>query len=369
MKLVVQVKLLPDPAQAEAFVATIALCNAAANLTSERAFEYQVFRRFGVQRLVYTELKAFGLSAQPAIRTIAKVCDAYARDKRVQHRFRLDAAQPFDVRCLSWNLDEQTISIWTTSGRLKGIRFACASWQLDLLRAHRQGESDLVFRDGKWYLSATCEVPEAVLNESPDGFLGVDLGIVNIATTSDGDRYAGAHLNRVRHRNRRLRGKLQKLGTKSAKRLLRKRNRREARFAKDVNHVISKRIVAEAERSGRGIALEDLKGIRARVKARKPQRATLHSWAFAQLGGYVAYKAQRAGVPLVHVDPRYTSQECSACGVIDKASRKDQATYECTCCGFAEHADRNAANNIAARGVVGWAAVKRPHADTAALAA
>jgi IS605 OrfB family transposase len=369
MKLVVKVKLVPDSVQVGALAETLALCNAAANLASGRAFERQVFRRFGVQRLVYAELKDLGLSAQPAIRTIAKVCDAYARDKRVQHRFRPAAAQPFDARCLSWNLDTQTVSIWTTQGRLKGIRFACAPWQLDLLRAYRQGESDLVCRDGKWYLSATCDVPEASLNESPNGFLGVDLGVVNIATTSDGVRYAGAHLNRVRHRNRRLRGKLQKIGTKSAKRLLRKRNRREARFARDTNHVISKRIVAEAERSGRGIALEDLKGIRGRVKARKPQRATLHSWAFAQLGGYVAYKAQRAGVPLVSVDPRYTSQECSACGVIDKASRKDQATYECTCCGFAEHADRNAANNIALRGVVGWAAVKRPHADTAELAA
>ena len=227
----------------------------------------------------------------------------------------------------------------------------------------RQGESDLLVRDGKWFLAATCEVPEAVLNESPAGFLGVDLGIVNIATTSDGDRYAGSHLNRVRHRNRRLRGKLQKLGTKSAKRLLRKRSRFETRFAKDVNHCISKRIVAEAERSGRGIALEDLKGIRGRVKARRPQRATLHSWAFAQLGSYTAYKAKLAGVPVIHVDPHHTSQQCSTCGNIDKHSRKDQASYECIRCGFAEHADTNAARNIALRGEARWAAVKRPNAD------
>ncbi len=366
MKLVVEVRLVPEPKQASALGETLVRCNAAANLVSERAFACRVFRRFGVQRLCYGELKEFGLSAQPAIRTIAKVCDAYARDKHVQHHFRADTAQPYDARCLSWNLDTQTVSIWTTAARLKAARFVCAPWQLDLLRAHRQGESDLLLRNGKWYLVATCEVPEAALNGSPDGFLGVDLGIVNIATTSDGIRYAGAHLNRVRHRNRRLRGNLQTIGTKSAKRLLRKRRRREARFARDVNHCISKRIVAEAERSGRGIALEDLEGIRGRVKARRPQRATLHSWAFAQLGGYVAYKAKRSGVPIVHVDPRYTSQPCSSCGAIDKHSRKDQATFECTCCAFAEHADMNAARNIAARGVVDWAAVKRPHADAIA---
>jgi len=126
--------------------------------------------------------------------------------------------------------------------------------------------------------------------------------------------------------------------------------------------------VAEAQRSGRGIALEQLKGIRARVKARKPQRATLHSWAFAQLGGYLAYKARRAGVSVQYVNPRYTSQECSSCGNIDKRSRKDQASFECTCCGFAEHADTNAAQNIATRAAMGWAAVKRPYADIAPAA-
>ena len=223
-------------------------------------------------------------------------------------------------------------------------------------------------RDGKWFLVATCELPEPAPNTKPEGFLGVDLGIVNIATSSDGVRYGGAQLNRMRHRNRRLRAKLQAKKTKSAKRLLKKRRRREALHAKDVNHCISKQIVAEAQRSGRGIALEQLKGIRGRVKARKPQRATLHSWAFAQLGDYLAYKARRVGVPVQYVDPRYTSQECSSCGTIDKHSRKDQASFERTRCGFAEHADRNAAQNIASRGEAGWAAVKRPHADNALAA-
>jgi putative transposase len=121
--------------------------------------------------------------------------------------------------------------------------------------------------------------------------------------------------------------------------------------------------VAEAERTGRGIALEDLKGIRGRVRLRKPQRATLHSWAFHQLGRFVAYKARRAGVAVVHVDPAYTSQACSACGHVDRANRPDQATFRCRSCGFAGHADWNAARNIAQRGAAGWAAANQPHAD------
>jgi putative transposase len=145
----------------------------------------------------------------------------------------------------------------------------------------------------------------------------VDLGIVNIATTSEGDRLAGARLNRYRKRQQRLRKRLQAKKTSSARRLLKKRRRKERRFAADVNHQISKRIVAEPQRTGRGIAVEQLTGIRERVRLRKPQRAMLHSWAFAQLGGFLAYKAQAAGVVFVHVDPAHTSQTCHACGWVD----------------------------------------------------
>ncbi len=113
--------------------------------------------------------------------------------------------------------------------------------------------------------------------------------------------------------------------------------------------------MTEAQRTTHGIALEDLGGIRARVRLRKPQRVTLHSWSFAQLGAFIAYKAKRAGVPVVFVDPRHTSQGCSACGHINKKNRPDQATFKRTSCGFAEHADVNAARNIAARGAAGWA--------------
>ncbi|MFG2558746.1 hypothetical protein [Streptomyces sp. NPDC048496] len=65
----------------------------------------------------------------------------------------------------------------------------------------------------QWYLLATCEIPETVLNAMPDGFDGVDLGIVNIATTSTGARYSGRRLNRARENARRVCSKLQRKGT------------------------------------------------------------------------------------------------------------------------------------------------------------
>ncbi|MFF2478795.1 zinc ribbon domain-containing protein [Streptomyces sp. NPDC058066] len=97
-------------------------------------------------------------------------------------------------------------------------------------------------------------------------------------------------------------------------------------------------------------------GIRARVRLRKPQRATHSSWAFAQLGAFIAYKARRAGVPVVFVDPAYTSQQCCECGHIDKVNRASQALFTCRNCGVVAHADRNASHNVARKGEAVWTA-------------
>jgi IS605 OrfB family transposase len=255
---------------------------------------------------------------------------------------------------LSWQIPDRTISIWTLSGRMKGVAFTASPEQLARLALYRKGESDLLYRDGMWFLQAACEIPEAEQNADPDGFLGIDLGIVNIATTSDGQIMAGRALNRGRLRERTLRTKLQKKNTPSAKRRLKKRRRKESRRARDINHKIAKHVVAEAERTGRGIALEDLGGIRERARLRKPQRATLHSWAFHQLGQFITYKARKAGVPVVYVDPAYTSRTCAECGHIDKANRVSQAWFACRSCGFVDHADRNGSRNIRARAEELW---------------
>ncbi|MFB7611134.1 RNA-guided endonuclease InsQ/TnpB family protein [Streptomyces gardneri] len=386
MKIVAQVKLLPASAHdADALAATLRACNRAANHTSEVAFAKDLKRRNVLQKEVYFALKAdYDLGAEPAVRVVKKVCDAYAalranikagnlgRDGsksrlRAESKpivFREEAAQPFDDRILTWNLNARTVSIWTLAGRIKHIPFVCSDHALKLL-ASRRGESDLMVRDGMFFLIATIDLPEAEAFE-PDGFLGVDLGIVNIATTSDGEIMAGRGLNRYRERHRELRDKLQKKRTKSAKRVLKRVRRREARHAANQNHIIAKQLVATAERTSRGIALEDLSGIRQRVTAKKDQRARLHSWAFAQLGAFVEYKARRAGVPVVFVDPRNTSRQCSECWHTHRTNRVTQARFVCRSCGIVMHADHNGSRNIAHRGEAAWkrGVVNRPRTST-----
>ncbi|MFD4904152.1 RNA-guided endonuclease InsQ/TnpB family protein [Kitasatospora purpeofusca] len=371
MKIIAQVKLLPVSAyDADAMAATLRACNRGARTASEIAFRTGKVRRNELQDEVYYRLKEeFDLGAQAAVRTVKKVCDAYAtvagleksghlaglaldKAKSRPIGFRDDAAQPFDDRMLTWNLDRRTVSIWTVAGRLKGIPFVCSPEAMKLL-AMRKGESDLVLRDGEFYLVATIDLPEPPVAE-PAGWIGVDLGIVNIATTSDGTILSSRRLERYRKRMRHNVAKLQAKHTKSAKRRLKALRRREGRFATDTNHVIAKTIVTTAERTSRGIALEDLKGIRQRVTAKKDQRYRLHSWAFARLGDFVEYKARRAGVAVVHVDPRNTSRQCSQCWHTHRSNRVSQSWFACRSCGSVMHADLNGSRNIAHRADAVW---------------
>ncbi|WP_245595381.1 RNA-guided endonuclease InsQ/TnpB family protein [Glycomyces tenuis] len=228
------------------------------------------------------------------------------------------------------------------------------------MERYRKGESDLVFRGGKWYLIATVEVPDAEMNTDPADFLGVDMGIVNIATASDGDNYEGAGLRRYRQRMAKVRSELQVKATKSAKKKLKARARREARAVKDVNHRISKQLVAQAERTGRGIGMEDLAGIRDRVRLPAAQRGELNAWSFYQLQAFIRYKARRAGVPVVVVDAANTSRRCPRCGHTAKANRPIRDDFACRRCGLAGAADQVAAVNVRDRARMTWAVVNQP---------
>jgi IS605 OrfB family transposase len=383
VKLVVQVKLLPTPEQASALQATLHTCNALANRISARAYEEKVFSRAGLQKLVYAELKAAGLSAQPALHVIRKTADAYTtlhaqigagllggenskRRRRAESEpvaFRSDAAQPFDDRCLSWQMDARLVSIWTVHGRVQAIAFTGKPSHLKTLAEHRRGESDLVYRDGMLFLYATCEIEEAPLNTEPVDWIGVDRGIVNLATTCDGTNHQGKGLSRYRRAQARRRAELQKkkaAGSRSAARRLARRRVREGRHAANVNHKIAKQIVADAQRTGRGIALEELSGIRGRVRLRRHQRATLSTWPFHRLGTCIAYKARRAGVPVIEVDPAYTSQTCPRCGHVARNNRPGRDNFSCRRCGLAGPADHIAAVNIRKRARTAWAFVSMP---------
>lgn len=349
-------KLAPTAEQTVLLEAAMRACNAAANRVAEVAFGRRTANKIALQKLVYAELRAdFGLSAQMAVRAISKACEAYKRDKKIKPVFRLDGAVQYDQRILTWK-GRDAVSILTLSGRILVPVVYQGRWTRVPDTVVR-GQADLIVRDGKWYLAVVVDVPEPPGGGEPTGWLGVDLGVVNLATDSDGTAHCGKALRSVRRRAKELRRRLQAKGTKSAKRLLKKRRRKEARYARDVNHCISKALVRTAKDTGRGIKLEDLSGIRDRMTVKKAQRSDLHSWAFYQLRQFVGYKAALVGTPVALVDPRNTSRECSMCGYVDKRNRRTRDDFRCLRCGHAGPADHNAARNIARR-----VAVMRPYA-------
>lgn len=391
MKTTLKLKLTPDAQSGQLLRRTLEACNAEANRISRIAHERKITNKHDLQKVVYGESKAALGSAQPVCLTVSKVHGAYkthrgnirngnlgkknsarrAKAEAAVLDFRADAAQPYDARCLSIRPDKGEVSIWVidtgdgTPGRIT-VGFTCWERHLDTLRsATKIAESDLVKHSSGWFLHVTVEspTPEPSLpaQTTAEDWIGVDLGLENLAYDSDANCWLGEHMDFVRERYLHNRQWAQRLkaqpNNRTALRRLKTWSGRERRFAADTNHRIAKEIVELAYRTGRGVALEQLEGIRTRARHRKPQRTRFHSWAFRQLAEFIVYKAAAFGVPVVFVDPAYTSQDCHVCGNRDKRARTSQATYVCTRldCAYAGHADHNGAMNILARAPQAWA--------------
>jgi len=346
MKLVVQLQLMPDADMARRLRATVERFNEAANWLAGVAFDHQLSNRIELQRIAYKDVREkFGLSAQMTCLCIRRVCEAYKRDKSIRPKFRKGAAMPFDQRTMRFQGIDR-VSLLTLDGRTV-VPMIVGSYQSDRMH-YPKGQVDLVLRkDGKWFLIVTIDVPDGCPVPVTD-FIGVDMGINKVAVDSDGNEHTGEPVEKVRQRHNTQRKRLQRKGTKGAKKKLKRLSGKEARFRKHENHRISKAIVESAKRTGRGIAVEDLEGIRERVTARGGDaRNRLSGWSFHQLFSFLSYKATLAGIPVVQVDPRNTSRTCSECGHCEQANRKSQAVFLCKHCGFSANADWNAARNIA----------------------
>jgi IS605 OrfB family transposase len=332
VKLVAQVKLVPTQEQREYLKKTLQAVNHAANKVSEGAFASKTFKRFDLHQQWYQTIRTeTGLTAQIVALLFAKVADAYKLDTLTQRTFRPHGAISYDSRILRYILDKKKVSIWTVAGR-EHIPFVCGEYQTKLLEGQR-GESDLVLVDGEFYLMAVCDVEDPPLREV-NGMIGVDLGIAQIATDSEGNQYSAKAIRKVRRAMRRLRAGLQQCGSPSATPHLQRLRRRQSRFTKWVNQghpprrgrVISRRLVETAVRLGKALALEDLRGIRERGNGfHREMRFELRHWSFDPLKRFILYKAKRAGVPVVLLDPRNSSHTCSVCGYCDKHNRKSQS--------------------------------------------
>lgn len=270
----------------------------------------------------------------------------------------------YDARSYTVWWNENRLSLVTIEGRVK-FSFEIADYYQQYLD-WKTTSADL-FRDryGKWWLHIVKQTKSPEFTAT-DEVIGVDLGEINPATDNRGNFYGNPEWKKIEDKTFELRRRLQSKGTKSAKRHLKKISGRQKRFRRDCDHVLSKRLV-QLVNSGATIVFEDLTDIRGSAKKRKAQRRRFHGWSFKQFQNFVTYKAERKGVLVDYVDPRYTSQKCSSCGHISRSNRPSQAVFCCKKCSYSNHADINASLNIRSDYLKQWAAVNQPTVATGFL--
>ena len=259
----------------------------------------------------------------------------------------------FDRRTLTVFADQEKITLTTLGDYSRVHADLCLpdnedGYQYSYLQSDKweYTESTLQYRDGEWYIHLGYRTPK---NEEPDSttengtVLGVDLGVNQIAVTSTARFFTAGELNHYRRECEKIRGSLQQTGTQSAHRTIQSLSNREERYVRHVLHTVANGIVEDAlEHDCVGIVFEDLTDIREELSY-----AAWHSeWAFRKLRSFVEYKAEYEGLFVDTLEPRNTSKRCNECGFTHPDNRNSE-TFRCLKCGKQNHADYNAAKNVA----------------------
>jgi putative transposase len=201
-----------------------------------------------------------------------------------------------------------------------------------------------------WHVSFTAEIEHAAVDCLLPA-IGIDRGVANTVALSTGEMFSIPPSRAVKAKQR-------------AQRTLARREKGSARYRKQKQRVAAlsakvarvrsdwrHKITIDIARRFGLAALEDLNtaGLTRAGRGKRGMNRSILEQGWRAFETVLAYKLEERGGRLVKVNPAYTSQECSACETIDKASRESQASYVCRSCGFAAHADTNAAINILRR--------------------
>jgi putative transposase len=381
MQRTIRIQLEPSSAQANALAETSRQFTAVFNAVCAYGWRERLSNGVKLHHRTYYPLKTdypalvSDLHIQVRVKATEAVKSALALHKagRKVSQPHSDACPPrYNVHTYRVDWESRTVRLSLIGGR-QTIRFRILDYSANYA-GYPTDTADLLFRDGRWWLHVVVTVPAPDIVPT-DQVVGVDLGLSRPAVTST-NRFLGKRAwKAIEGRLFKRKRTLQKKGSRSAKRHLRKVRRKQARFRRDCDHRLSKQIVGSVEPGGT-IVLENLQDIRRRVKLRRKTetKRRIHSWSFAQLKGFIAYKAEEQGCTVVAVDPRHTSQACSRCGHTARNNRCSRALFVCRVCGFALHADLNGARNIAAkyraeggRTVSGGLSVNQPIASNPAL--
>jgi IS605 OrfB family transposase len=356
MQRTIRIQLEPSPAQVQQLAETSRQFSAVFNAVCAHGWRENMSNGVKLHHTTYYPLKAdypnlvSDLHVQARVKATEALKSALAR-KKAGHRVRQpssDACPPrYNLHTYRMDWESRTMRLSLVGGR-QTVRFRIPDYSAKYV-GNPTDTAELIQRDGRWWLHVvvTISAPDV---QPAEQVIGVDLGLSRPAVTSN-NRFLGKRVwKAIEGRLFKLKRGLQKRGTKSAKRHLKRVRHRQARFRRDCDHALSTQIVQSVE-SGGTIVLENLKDIRKRARMRRKTETQrrIHSWSFAQLRGFIGYKAEERGCTVVAVDPRHTSQACSRCGHTARNNRRSRDLFVCRMCGYSLHADLNGARNIAAK--------------------
>lgn len=212
-------------------------------------------------------------------------------------------------------------------------------------------------REDAWWLTLTYDETVTVQTAPSAPVIGVDVGIANFVTTSDGKQY-GTFNGQMRERQKRDREKrrrkaklrkcLEKKGVAKEK-LPSTSSATGQRLIRHVRQEINRAVnLCFEEHEGCQFAYEQLSIASMRHKARA-MNAYIRASNLAHIPDQIAWNATKRGVLATRVKSAYSSQECHVCHYVDRKNRPNQQTFCCRVCGYAAHADINASKNIASR--------------------
>lgn len=345
MKLVktVKCKLEVSKEQSDVLKETLNRFACACNDILKVSLENKTTNKVKLQHICYKTIKErYALPANLVIRAIARV--AVKRKGKKKAQFFKAKSLDLDQRIFSFKERDMTVSVSTYAGRMKGIKLSIGNYQRGLLKGQKPASATLIYQKSRkdFYINFVLQTPiETPFGSNP---IGIDRGIYNLATTSNGLKFSGKQVKHIRKHYSKLRQSLQKKGTKGSKKALQRLSGKEQRWMTNINHTISRRIVDSCKPNDI-LVLEDLKYIRDRVRLARKQRLVHHSWAFGQLGSFIEYKALEKGIPVVSINPKHTSQRCPLCKHTAGTNRNGHR-FSCKLCGYTNNADIVATLNI-----------------------